>query len=349
MRTTSQLIAVGACVALGLAGCTSSIGDSLKSSTAKLTSWATPKKPAKQPVETESVFAKKPEASTDLHLATARLYEGNGNYTGAAEEYQKALKKSPNNVVTLLSYAHLMDHEGKLPEATKLYIQATKAAPNEPAAYNDLGLCLARQRAMKDSIKALTKAVELQPARPLYRNNLATVLVEAKRPDDALAQLKAVHPESVAQYNLGVLLEQHNQTEVAQTHFRRALELDPTFAAAREWCDRLAPQRAGQSQVAGYERVIASPSRVAVVPTPSPRSGSYGAAPEPQAVSNYLRPEPTPTIQTAQVGDRYAGFTNAAPSAQAVRANDSMPPTPEGLSNYQPTLSSELHFLPPVQ
>lgn len=346
---TSPLIAVAACAVLGIAGCTSSIGDSLKS----MTSWATPKKPSKEPVETTSVFAKKPEASADLHVATARVYEANGNYTAAADEYQKALKKSPNNVVALLSYAHLLDHDGKLPEATKMYTQATKVAPNEPAAYNDLGLCLARRGMTKDSIKALTKAVDLQPSRPLYRNNLATVLVEANRQDEALAQLKAVHPEAVAHYNLAVLLQQHKQDVLAQTHFRRALELDPTFAAAREWCDRLSPQQAGQTQVAGYERVVVPPSRVAVVPAPSPRAGSYGAAPDPQVVSNYLRPEPTPTIQTAQPGDRYASFGGAAgqqASPQVVRASDSMqPPTPESVSNYQPTLSSELHFLPPVQ
>jgi len=347
VRTTSPLVAVAACAALGIAGCTSSIGDSLKS----MTSWAAPKKPAKQP-EVESVFAKKPEASADLHIATARLYEGNGNYTAAADEYQKALKKSPNNVVAPLSYGHLLDHEGKLSDATKAYTQATKAAPKEPAAYNDLGLCLARRGMPKDSIKALTKAVDLQPSRPLYRNNLATVLVQAKRTDDALAQLKAVHPEAVAHYNLGVLLQQHNQETLAQTHFHRALELDPKFAAAREWCDRLS-QPSGQTQVAAYEREVAPPSRVAVVPAPSPRTGSYAAAPDPQAVSNYLRPDPTPTIQTARPGDRYAGFGAAAgqqPSPQVVRASDSLqPPTPESVSNYQPTLSSELHFLPPVQ
>ena len=347
MRTTSLLIVAAACTAVGIAGCTSSIGDSLKS----MTSWTAPKKPAKAPVETESVFAKKPEASTDLHIATARVYEGNGNYTAAADEYQKALKKSPNNVVALLSYGHLLDHEGKLPEATKIYTQATKASPSEPAAFNDLGLCLARRGMTKDSIKALTKAVDLQPARPLYRNNLATVLVEANRTDDAMAQLKAVHPEAVAHYNLGVLLQQHKQEALAQTYFHRALELDPTFAAAREWCDRLSPQQGGQTQVAGYERVVAPPSRVAVVPAPSPRAGSYGAAPDPQAVSNYLRPDPTPTIQAARQGDRYAGFGSAAPqSAQVVRPSDALqPPTPESLSNYQPALNSELHFLPPVQ
>ena len=349
MRTTSPLVAVAACAALGIAGCTSSIGDSLKS----MTSWTAPKKPTKAPVEVESVFAKKPEASADLHIATARLYEGNGNYTGAADEYQKALKKSPNNVVAMLSYGHLLDHEGKLAEATKQYTQATKAAPKEPAAYNDLGLCLARRGMPKDSIKALTKAVDLQPSRPLYRNNLATVLVQANRTDDALAQLKAVHPEAVAHYNLGVLLQQHNQETLAQTHFHRALELDPKFAAAREWCDRLSPQAAGQTQVAAYEREVAPPSRVAVVPAPSPRAGSYGAAPDPQAVSNYLRPEPTPTIQTGRQGDRYAGFGSTAgqqASPQVVRASDSLqPPTPDSVSNYQPTLSSELHFLPPVQ
>ena len=223
-------------------------------------------------------------------------------------------------MVTLLSYAHLLDHENKLAEATQIYQRAIKAAPREPAAYNDLGLCFARRGMLKDSSQALAKAVELQPDRALYRNNLAGVLVEQNRVDEALAQLKAAHPEAVAQYNLAVMLQQHRQDALAYNHFQRALEIDPSMSQAREWTQRLAARnpagvqvaqsqvngsQASNAQMAGYQAAVAPPVRIASVPAPTTRAGSYGVAPEPEAVSSYLRPELSPTIETGQVGARY--------------------------------------------
>ncbi|HEY2762308.1 MAG TPA: tetratricopeptide repeat protein, partial [Pirellulales bacterium] len=166
-HTANHLMVVLAGAAVGLGGCsTTGLG--------KLWPWSSSNSnqiaasPA-TPESTVSIFAKKPEASSELHVATARIYERNGNYELAADEYQAALKKTPNDVATLLSYAHLLDHQGKLADATKIYERAVKANPNEPAAYNDLGLCFARREMMKESAKALTKAIELQPDRPLYR------------------------------------------------------------------------------------------------------------------------------------------------------------------------------------
>ena len=321
LRATKRLMVIVAGAAVGLAGCTTT-------GLTKLWPWSSSNSNQftathTTPESTVSIFAKKPEASPELHVATARIYERNGNYELAADEYQAALKKTPNDVATLLSYAHVLDHQGKLADATKIYERAIKANPNEPAAYNDLGLCFARREILNDSAKALAKAVELQPDRPLYRNNLASVMVQQGKPDDALAQLKAVHPEAVAQYNLGVMLGEHNQDALAEAHFQRALQADPTMSQAQVWRERLAArngvpagrqlaaarqqawQVANNTQTVAYQPTTPPPARMAAVPAPNPVVNSYGVAPEPEAVSSYLRPELSPTIENARLASRY--------------------------------------------
>ncbi len=200
------------------------VGSAVKSGATKATSWMAPSSSAAVATTTTSSggwFSKKPEGSAELHVATARMYEKNGNFPAATDEYEKALKLAPNDSAALLSYGHLLDHQGKLSEATNLYVKAVKANPREAAAYNDLGLCYARRSMINDSLKALSKAVELQPQRELYRNNIATVLVDQHQTDAALTQLRAVESESVANYNIGYLLMQRHQDSVAQGYFQR--------------------------------------------------------------------------------------------------------------------------------
>jgi Tfp pilus assembly protein PilF len=364
VRKLSQFAVAALCGAIGLTGCANSMTGSStatrsgeKSTLSKLGSAmaATPTavanvfRPERKPSwskseappasESTSIFASKPEASVELRIATARVYEKNGNYKEAAEQYDRALAKSPNDVAVLLSYGHLLDHQGKLPEATQMYERAVKANPKEAAAHNDLGLCYARRGQINESLKSLGKAVELQPEKSLYRNNLATVLVQQRRTDEALVQLKAGQDESIAHYNLAYLLMQHQQEGLAATHFRRAAELNPSMAEARDWSERLAgrqPQSAPVAQVAQVQR--AAPPAQQYAATPAPRPGSYGPAPEPTN-SRYMRPDMTLQPNSAAVGSRYAA-----------QMQQGAPPTPESLSNYQPQINgAELHFLPPVE
>jgi Tfp pilus assembly protein PilF len=206
-----------------------------------------------------------PKVGPELYVASARLYEKNGNLIGAAEQYQRALKVAPDNLVALLSYAHLMDRQGKLDQATQLYMRAVKAQPHEAAPYNDLGLCYARRRMLGESANALAQAVQLQPDRELYRNNLATVLVEQNRPEEALKQLQAVQADAVAHYNTGFLLHQHGQDQLAAAYFNRSAELDPSFTEARDWSMRLAGQTPNAPYGAPMNRMAAAPNSNAMM------------------------------------------------------------------------------------
>ena len=69
----------------------------------------------------------------------------------------------------------------------------------------------------------------MAPKNPLYRNNIATVLVDQCRFREAFTNLREVHSEAAAYYNLGCLLNKKGNTPAAMQNF--ALALGPT----RRW------------------------------------------------------------------------------------------------------------------
>jgi Flp pilus assembly protein TadD len=328
-----------------------SLFSSKKSATSRSTSTA-----AATPSNTTSFFSKK-KATPDLYVATARLCESRGDFAGAADQYEKALKDSPDYVPALLSYAHLQDHQNKLAEATTLYQRAVKANPKEASAFNDLGLCFARRGMAAESLGALGKAVLLQPDKALYRNNVAMVLVDQHRPDDALAQLRAVNNESVANYNVAVLLAQRNQDVLAQAHFRRALELNPSFAEAQQWNDHLSERATAMVSAPPARPQQSAPPdmRLASIPTSMQRPSATSGLPQSTIAGQQPAVPPMPntmppaaSVPTAmQRPDLYSGPPRSAQAA--VQPNrPAVPPTPENMGSYQPSANSELRPLPPV-
>ena len=121
----------------------------------------------------------------------------------------------------------------------------------------------------EEAVALLTKATQLQPKRPLYHNNLAAALVEAGRHDEALAELLVTNNEAVAHYNLGCLLHRSGDDSLASTHFRQALDYDPTMTRPA-WLVKLdGPQQPAAAEVI---RVAGRPTnRFAMLPSRFPR------------------------------------------------------------------------------
>jgi tetratricopeptide (TPR) repeat protein len=86
-------------------------------------------------------------------------------------------------------------------------------------------------------IAAYQKAVELKPDDASYHNNYALALAQAKKFDDAQAELNKAAQLDPTQagkfyYNLGALLTNAGQTEPATVAFKKAIETDPNYADA---------------------------------------------------------------------------------------------------------------------
>lgn len=191
-----------------------------------------------------SLTAEHKELDADVHFRAARLFENRGNIPQAIEHYNKALAKEPGNVKILVSFARMHDRQGDFEKAVAAYQQACQTDPNNAMPRNDLGLCYARQKQFDRAEQELAKAIALRPDHQLYRSNMATVLIEAGRTADALSQLKSVHNEAEAHYNLGYLLMQTGREELAVSELRRAIELKPDFSHAQRLLARATQQPA---------------------------------------------------------------------------------------------------------
>jgi len=174
-----------------------------------------------------------------VNVAWARLSEQKGELDEAEKQYQLALKLKSDYLPALLGYAQLEEQLGHPQEAMKLYQQAAKMHPRQASVHNNAGLCYARQGQLDQAVAAINRAIELEPKNPLYRNNMAMVLVDKGMTREAFAQLREVHNEAEANYNLGFLLNKKGQTQAAFQHFMLALQSDPSMDAAKHWIDYL--------------------------------------------------------------------------------------------------------------
>ncbi len=311
----------------------SSYTDSFKQGFNKVGNFFTPKTNKEQPSANDPVSLKNQnKPGPELYVAIARLYEESGKNTEAEQYYQMALKERPDDLKSLLGYARLQENQGRFNEAIALYQQALKAHPKEAVAYNNLGLCHARRGNLNEAAQALGQAKQLDPRNPLYRNNLAAVQVDQNRLADAFANLREVHGDAAAYYNIGYLLNKKGQTEAAEHHFAQALRADPTMAPAQRWLSYLQnkSRQATSGQMSdGAIRVgsLADPSRFparVITPSTSPTASTTASPPSKPTGSPALT---TPTrLPPPGSGAAVPGGTEESSAAQAQLETPPMPP-----------------------
>ena len=226
----------------------------------------------------------------DLYVAVARLYQESGKLADAELQYQAALKEQADYLPALLGYAQLKEQLGQTKEATWLYVRAVKTYPREPSVHNNVGLFYARQGRLDEAIAALAIAVQLAPKNALYRNNIATVLVDQGKLREAFAQLREVHSEAAAYYNMGYLLNKKGQTQAALQHFSLAWRADPSMTPAQRWIDYLQRKtvqaRLPRHPAAGGVRIAAESGEPATSSySNSSNSPRYGAGPTDSAAA----------------------------------------------------------------
>lgn len=176
-----------------------------------------------------------------VFVSAARVCESQGRMNDARQQYEKALQADPQHADAMVGLGRLLHREGNLDAATQLYERALRAHPSNAVVLNDLGLCYARRGLLEQARQSLERAVAQEPRSKLYRNNLALVLVETNQPDAAFAELRAVHGDAAAHYNLGYMLQEKGHPAAAAHHLQMALSIEPQMEPARQLLARLDP------------------------------------------------------------------------------------------------------------
>lgn len=200
-------------------------------------------------------LANMPDKSTlgpEIWVTNGQLYESQGNFGKALDNYTKALEQEPNNQAALLSTARLYARQQQHAQAAEFFQKSLALSP-QAAIYNELAISLQGQGQSAEAQAAVRKAIEMEPANPRYRNNLAGMLVKGGRSDEAVNELLQVFPPAVANYNVAYLHVQNQNVAAAQQHLQTALKLDPNLALARDLMNQISNSSVAQSAVAAYQ------------------------------------------------------------------------------------------------
>lgn len=167
------------------------------------------------------------------YFAHGHLLEREGRFDEAVEQYQKALRLKPDFVAARNRLGITLNKLGRHREATDQFLRAVELRPEEAYLHNNLGFSLYLEGSYPEALTELEKALQLTPDFARARMNYALVLAKLGRYDDAFAQLTQVGDEADACFNMGMLLSDAGKYAEAAKYLERAVELRPTFAAAR--------------------------------------------------------------------------------------------------------------------
>jgi tetratricopeptide (TPR) repeat protein len=130
-------------------------------------------------------------------------------HADAAEKYSRAIELDPKDPVLYFNLANVYYELGCLEDSAAAYLEATQRDPLYVEAWNGLGCVLSQLNRSNDAIVALRRAVQLVPD---YGD---------------------------AHFNLASELEEQDQNDAANEHWRRYLDLDRTGPWADIARDRL--------------------------------------------------------------------------------------------------------------
>jgi tetratricopeptide (TPR) repeat protein len=153
----------------------------------------------------------------------------------AASEAQ-ASEEDIEEAIRIFNRGKLLHQEHEYREAIKEYEIAAKLDNQNPFVFNAMGLAYAALRDFPSALKAFNQALSLNPDLTDVYNNIGMVYAEQGAKEKAFeAFSRAVRnpnyttPEK-ALYNMGNLYLEDQNFELAEMHFRRAVEKQPKFA-----------------------------------------------------------------------------------------------------------------------
>jgi tetratricopeptide (TPR) repeat protein/tRNA A-37 threonylcarbamoyl transferase component Bud32 len=164
------------------------------------------------------------------HNCLGVAYNGTGKYERAAEHFQSALERNPNDDAAYRGLADSFDRMGRTAEAEEVYRKAIALRPNYWAAYNYLGQFYFKQARYREAEQQFEQVTRLEPDNVRGLSNLGAMQILEGRYADAIATFQravAIRPGADAYSNLGVALFYSQRYPEAAAAYTKAAELDP--------------------------------------------------------------------------------------------------------------------------
>ncbi|MFI5380805.1 MAG: tetratricopeptide repeat protein [Tepidisphaerales bacterium] len=172
--------------------------------------------------------------TAQTHFAAGQLAESQGAAAMALEHYAAALKQDPKHLPSLYRTGVLYAQLHQYPQAIDTWRTYIAACGNDATGYSNLGFCYDLAGQPADAEAAYREGLAKDANNAACHVNYGLLLAKLGRTDDAVAQLKAVLPESQAWYNVGSVCEQRGDRAGAKAAYRKAIELNATETGAAQ-------------------------------------------------------------------------------------------------------------------
>jgi len=275
-----------------------------------------------------------PEPSAKImpktHFAAGKMFEAQGALGRAIVQYQKTLEMDPEHLGALNRLGMVYARIGKPAEAEATLKRAVRLAPRSAQVRNNLGFSYLLAERWSDAEAEFQNALSIMPEFERARINLGIAYCRQQHFDEAILAFRQVIPEADTFYNLGLMLRSEERYQDAGRAFKRAIQMNPSFLAAKQQLAQIGPRlrRLDDNEIAMSDSqwqslVHAQPAPVndlervlqgyAETPEPSYESRQYDSQPQ--------MAEPSPA-QTAS--SNLSNFNRPAPS-QAQPQSPSQP------------------------
>ena len=174
------------------------------------------------------------------HLSSGALFFQRGYLEQAEASFQQALQDDPESAEALYGIGSVYLNQNKQADARQMFERCVKLKPNYPEtlpdAWNNLGVLATRDGNVTQSIEYFQQALKINPRHLLSLENLGNAYRLEKRWNEAQEVLERAvgvsSEDAEANYSLGMVFAQTNDTARAYEHLQRALKARPVYPEA---------------------------------------------------------------------------------------------------------------------
>jgi len=246
----------------------------------------------------------------DAQAAFARLNERRGQPGLAEAIYRELLEKEPGMSLPNHRLGVMEAKKGNFEVANSHFQAALEGDADNQELLVDAGYCLYLQNRLDEAEELYRRAFQINPDNQALCNNLGLLLGEQKRFEEALMIFKRGGSSAAAHANLGFVMAQLGEMELAERNFHAALDQDPSLrsaAVALVQIDSFKRSQAVEASLTGNVE-----QRTDLPPTTGPAM---------------LEAPPSAAIPSAQMADVSNGTTRPTAVANATFQQPSVPST----------------------
>jgi tetratricopeptide (TPR) repeat protein len=176
--------------------------------------------------------------SAETYIKQAESYYAQGKFEEAIAECKRAIEIKPDVAVAYKIAGNATQAMGKAEAARYWYVQALEIEPDFAEVRANLGSLYAQQKQWEKSIACYQQAIKIKPNLASAYRNLARVFLQSGQPQagaecwyEALTlDINWAKPDE--HFTLGNTLLELGQLDRAISCYRRAIELQPSYAEA---------------------------------------------------------------------------------------------------------------------